>query len=72
MKPAGRGFVTIKFLLEDLSSGREGEFREGLSEFAVFQVPDNNKCQSCVFGGGIFCCTSESSVGPVCVAFNDA
>lgn len=45
MKPAGRGFVTIKFLLENLSSGGEGEFRESLSEFAIFHVPiaENNK-----------------------------
>lgn len=32
----GRGSVTIKFFLEDLSLGREGEFRESLSLYLLF------------------------------------
>ena len=32
----GRGSVTIEFLLEDLSLGREGEFRESLSLYLLF------------------------------------
>ena len=35
MKLPGRGFMTIEFLLEDLSLGRYGEFRESLPALAV-------------------------------------
>lgn len=37
IKLPGSGFITTGFLLEDLSLGNKGKFRESLSAFAVFE-----------------------------------
>lgn len=36
MKLPGRGFMAVEFLLEDLSSGRKGEFRDSPSLHLLF------------------------------------
>lgn len=45
MKLLGSAFVTIKFLLEDVSFGREREFRESICQFLHFQMPTSQNSQ---------------------------